>query len=51
MEVSIGTVVKGDLLKRLRVELGCEGFGSVERNEEEIRRTGGRDECGKVLKL
>ena len=30
----IRTMVKGDLLKRMRVELDCEVFGSTEKKED-----------------
>lgn len=34
----MGTAVQGDLLKGVGVEVGCEGFGSVERKERSYRQ-------------
>lgn len=39
----MGTVVKGDLLKEVDVEVSCEVFGSVKRKE---RSYGQKGECG-----
>lgn len=35
------TVVRGDLLKGVGVEVGCEGFGTVERKERSCGQEAG----------
>lgn len=44
--VLTGSAVKEDLLKRVGLELGSEGFESAEGKKGEVIWAGGREKCG-----